>query len=59
MNFYFIETCKVSGMDAKTNTTCACADLTYFDDVTDTCKNCDNIKCATCLSDGQTCGKFI
>ena len=44
-------------MDAGTNTTCACADLTYFDDGTDTCKNCENERCATCLSVGQTCSK--
>ena len=45
-------------MDAGSNTTCACAALTYFDDGTDTCKNCENVRCSTCSNAGDTCGKL-
>ena len=42
----------MSGMDAASNTTCACADGTYFEDTGDTCATCDNAKCATCSNAG-------
>ena len=40
-----------------TNSECICPDGTHFIDLTDTCNNCDNIRCDTCLGPGDTCGK--
>ena len=44
-------------MDAGTNTTCACPALKYYNDGADTCETCENVRCATCSSVGDICGK--
>ena len=50
--FIFLASCKVSGMDAASYTTCVCEDGTYFEDTGDTCATCDNVRCKTCESAG-------